>query len=465
MSNAIAVVARGNGVSAPSIIGEAPARIATGGKIRAGIQVLTRSAQQNPRAVRIYEEGVAEGLSFDQIDDAIKTAVPNIGSPLVPRNVPYFTVRRGDFAMPEICQQILDLYGEDRGDGVKRLYRFPVVFPADQWLTIMPHALKAYGSSQLKFWSQYSRDGRERFCMTYAPVPVDQSGRRALRTFGGRKHVARPENGGHCDPEVCKEYQNKQCNLTGKFIFFIPGVRTLHAMELPTTSFYSMQKARETLEQIAFMRGGRISGYLDGQQTFWMTKKLEEVPHIDDNGKPTRVKHWLIVLEAAIDPTRLLRLHDDDESRTYAADRALAVLNGLAPDGEVSDPEPLVVSDEDARATRVDAESVPASNDTQADVDASPIPRPQPVPPVAPAKAVASSPAVSGAADAAEVDAMVTHLGVAADLFAKYASKKYGAGWRLNANGVRKVRAEVAAHANDADGLKHKIEQELDVFA
>ena len=147
----------------------------------------------------------------------------------MPKNVPYFTVRRADFAMPEVADLILEKFGEDRGDGVVRLYRFPVVFPADAWQAIMPHALMCYGASQLKYWSEYSPDGRERYCMTFDPVPVDGNGKRTVRIFGGRKHVVRAENGGRCDPETCAEYQAKQCNLTGRFIFLIPGIPSINA--------------------------------------------------------------------------------------------------------------------------------------------------------------------------------------------------------------------------------------------
>ena len=65
--------------------------------------------------------------------------------------------------MPEVADLILQKFCEERDDGVRRLYRFPVVFPADVWQSIMPHALMCYGASQLKYWSQYSPDGRERF--------------------------------------------------------------------------------------------------------------------------------------------------------------------------------------------------------------------------------------------------------------------------------------------------------------
>ena len=72
---------------------------------------------------------MAAGQSFEQIERAIAEALPNLKTPLVPRNVPWFTVRAQDFPNPEIAREILDAYGEDRGEG-RRLYRFPVVFPS-----------------------------------------------------------------------------------------------------------------------------------------------------------------------------------------------------------------------------------------------------------------------------------------------------------------------------------------------
>jgi hypothetical protein len=265
-------LANGQHAHLPTIIGQTPARFPIGGKIRAGIKVLTQAAERNPTAKKLYAEGVASGKSFEDIEGDIAKAVAELRHALMPKNVPYFTVRRSDFAMPELAGLILEKYGEDRGDGAKRLYRFPVVFPTDVWQAIMPHALMCYGASQLKYWSEYSPDGRERFCMMFEKVPVDGNGKRALRIFGGRKHVRRPENNGLCDPEKCPEYQSRQCNLTGRFIFLIPGIPSISAIELATNSFYSMKAARQTLETIAFMRGGRISGFLEGKTSFMMTK-------------------------------------------------------------------------------------------------------------------------------------------------------------------------------------------------
>jgi hypothetical protein len=127
------LVEQGGSIAAPSLLGQGPARIPTGGRIRAGIKVLTRKAAEQPQAQAIYDQGVAAGRSFEQIERAIAEALPDLKTPLAPRNVQWFTVRPQDFANPEIAGQILEAHGEDRGEG-RRLYRFPVVFPTDHWL-------------------------------------------------------------------------------------------------------------------------------------------------------------------------------------------------------------------------------------------------------------------------------------------------------------------------------------------
>ncbi|WCE03603.1 hypothetical protein [Pseudoxanthomonas sp. JBR18] len=112
-----------------TVLGQGNVRIPTAGKIRAGIKVLTQKAATQPKARALYEQGVAAGKTFDQIEQAIAATLPELRHPLVPRNVPWFTVRGQDFPNPVLAQQILDAYGEDRGEG-RHLYRFPVVFPA-----------------------------------------------------------------------------------------------------------------------------------------------------------------------------------------------------------------------------------------------------------------------------------------------------------------------------------------------
>jgi len=399
-------------------------RIPTAGKIRAGIKVLTQKAAALPRARELYEQGVAAGQTFDQIEQAIVAALPALKHPLVPRNVPWFTVRGQDFPNPALAQQILDAYAEDRGEG-RHLYRFPVVFPSDQWQTVMPHELAAWGTHEKRYWSEYADDGRTRMCMCHAPVPMLPSGKRALRLFGGRKTVPRAENGGRCDPEACAEYQSRQCNLSGRFLFFIPGIRSISAFELHTNSFYAMNAAIQKFQTIAFMRGGRISGFLDRERTpFWFGKRLMEVAHIDEQGQAVRVPQWIIELEAPVDVTALLR-EGEDEAVLAQAETATQVLSGNAP---------LVA----APAEVTDAA------------------------PAAPEPSVPTAKALDGQPPSVEaVLARAQDLGVASERFEDYARRRWGAGWKLNPHGRRRVLDELERYRNDPQGYADKIDAEL----
>ncbi|CUR48459.1 hypothetical protein BN2364_4018 [Alloalcanivorax xenomutans] len=310
----------------PSVLGERAARIPVGGKIRSGIKVLTAAARKLKGAQEIYDAGVQAGSTWDQIEKAIRERCNPQRSPLTPRNVPYFTVRRADFTVPETADRIMEIYGEEL-DGVRRLLRFPVIFATDSWQANMPHALRAYTASQLKYWSEYTADG-DRICMTKATIQVDSRSRRAHRPFGGRPNVPRPDTGGVCDPDQCPEYQARKCTLSGSLLFFIPGIPGSSAIELPTTSYYSLQQARQKMEMVAYLRGGRISGTHDGQPIFYLTKSEEEVSMIDsETGQPRRVKQFLVSLEANIDMQRVFRAAEVRRLEAGAAgERAAAAL-------------------------------------------------------------------------------------------------------------------------------------------
>lgn len=415
-----------------TVLGRAASRIPTSGKIRAGIQVLTRKAAENPAACELYDQGVAAGCTFEQIASAITEAVPQLTHPLVPRNVPWFTVRSQDFPNPETARQILDAYAEDRGDG-RHLYRFPVVFPSDQWPVVMPHELAAWGTHEKRYWSEYAADGRTRLCMQHAPVP--RVGERAVRLFGGRKVMPRPDNGGVCDPEACAEYQRHQCNLSGRFLFFIPGIRSISAFELHTTSFYAMNAAIQKFETIAFMRGGRISGFFDRQgTTFWFTKRLMEVSHLDEQGQAVRVTQWIIDLEAPVDVAALLR-ESEDEAVLAQADVATQLLAGAVP----ADTGTPVVPP---------APPAPASSES--------------VPLPASAECAAARGASAGQApDLAVVLALAQTYGIAPERFEAYAGRRWGAGWTLNPRGRRRVWDELERYRNDPAGYADKIDAEL----
>ena len=420
MANAIMTI-HGGPVVPATVLGQGASRIPTAGKIRAGIKVLSRSASEQPRAREIYDQGVAAGESFEQIEKAIADALPKLKTPLVPRNVAWFTVRGRDFANPALAQQLLDAFGEDRGEG-RRLYRFPVVFPSDYWQTVMPHELAAWGANEKRFWSEYSPDGRVRHCRCHAPVPVADNGKRAIRLFGGRKTMLREENGGVCEPESCHEYQAKQCNLSGRFLFFVPGIRSISAFELHTNSFYAMNAAIQKFETIGFLRGGRISGFLDRQRTpFYLSKRLMEVSHIDEQGRAVRVPQWIIELEAPVDVSALLRGPEDDDAAIVQGELASQVLEGAQSVVETS-----------AVADRV-ADSEPASTGD------------------------------GGEPTLDKVIARAGAIGLSADVYLAYTDRRWGSGWKLNRQGRRRAWDELERYRNDPQGYVDKVESEMKV--
>ncbi|MTW10111.1 hypothetical protein GM658_05805 [Pseudoduganella eburnea] len=431
-------------LSAPTVpitlLGQREPRIPTAGKIRAGIKVLTKKAASNPRVKALYDDGVVSNATFDEIERKIIEAFPGIENPLVPKNVAWFTVRPNDFPNPALADQILALYGEDRGDGIRRLYRFPVMFPADRWQAVMPHELACWSRNEKRYWSEYGSDGHTRFCKMHAPARIDERTRRVVRTFGGRGTQLRPENDGRCDPENCPEFQGRHCNLTGRFIFYIPGIKSLDAFELHTNSFYALSRAIERFETIAFLRGGRLAGFLDRRHTpFFLTKKLREVSHLDPKtGQPVRSAHWIIELEAPIDVSALL-IEQDRDAAIQLAEDAVRTLQGEA-----------------SRDLQVPALQVaPSATETFAPC-APTLDAPQ-----APTATGEGAPASTPAAGTEAIYALAATLGVSPERLDAYADWHWGVGWRRNAQGSARVLAELEDFRSDPQGLIDKIAAEI----
>ena len=481
MSN---IAVRMPGEVAHTILGQSSGRIRSGGKIRAGIKVLTKAAARNEDVKRIYDEGVAKGLAFDDIEKQIKNAFPTLpGTPLVPKNPPFFTVRPGDFANPKVAEQLLKVHGEDRGDGL-RLYRFPVVFPSDRWQDVLPHSLRVWGSSGLKFWAEYSEDGTQRHCMRYA-APAQAGNGKVVRLFGGRRTEARCA----CVPEECAEYQGRQCNLQGSLIVYVPGVESVLPLEIATQSFYGMSDMINTMRNVAFMRGGRISGVLDRDgRTFYLTKQLKTVTHIDDAGQPARVDHWLMTLEAPIDVVALLRAQDDETLR-LTADEAASVLSvgsvervepatqveaanaagGSEGAGLVRDAQPGAQPAAQSPAATIEptgqdagAQATKRRLDAEPRKEASRSPAAEATVGGGAAGDGAAAPAVStvGGGPLQHLHTMLAEMEVGVDEFDGYAKRKWGQGWTKNPAGVNRAAAFVESHAGDHGALKHKIAQD-----
>ena len=315
-----------------------------------------------------------------------------------------------------------------------------MIFPSDMWQTVMPHELVAWARTTERYWSEYAPDGRVRYCKTYAPIPTTDSGKRIIRVFGGRKTTLRSENGGLCDPESCEEYQQRECNLSGRFLFFIPGIKSISAFELHTNSFYAMNAAIQKFETIAFMRGGRISGFLDAQRTpFYLSKKLMDVPHIDETGRAVRVKQWIIELEAPVDVTALLRVNDDGETAIVQAQTASQILEGTT--------------------TGANGFVVHHSADQPLAAAQSEVPDPTH------AKNGKVAPAAKAAPGIEQIIDVARSYGLDAAQYESYAERRWGSGWKLNASGRKGALDELERYRNDPRGFREKVATELELFA
>ncbi|MGG2041443.1 hypothetical protein [Burkholderia gladioli] len=283
-----------------SVVEERAMRPPVIGKIRPGIKVLTSGARNNPNAVALYEAMAAAGDSFETIGKAIESRC-QIRNALAPRNTDYFTCRRSDFNNPDVADEILRLYGEDRGHGA-RLYRFPVLFAFNDWMQNIPNEMAAWGSSGRKYFSEYGGDGL-RYCKTYAKVERDPRAQRAFRHFGGRDVIFRQDDAipdGICNPEHCPQYQGRQCNLGAHFVFAIPDIKGLGLIELPTNSIYVLQKAYAAMKTVQLARG-KLTG-----TRFWISKREFDITRINDQGESVRQPQMLTVLDADIDIGALL---------------------------------------------------------------------------------------------------------------------------------------------------------------
>ncbi|BCF95253.1 hypothetical protein [Paraburkholderia largidicola] len=450
-----------------SVVEERALRPPVIGHIRPGIKVLTSKARGNARAVELYENMVSAGESFDAIAMALESKC-NLKNALAPKNTPYFTCRRSDFTNPDVADEILKLYGEDRGEGLK-LYRFPVLFAFNDWMQNLPNQMTVYGSNGRKFWSQYERDGI-RYCMTYAKVARDQRAQRAVRHFGGRTVIRRQDEAiadGICDPEQCPQYQARQCNLSASFIFAVPDIKGLGLIELPTNSIYVLQKAYSAMQTVQLARG-KLTG-----TRFWITKREFDITRINEQGEAVRTPQMLTVLDADIDIGALLDAAEDAAPALDAANQAVALIEAsgnVVPIGNVDRAittlTPMTeVAGAGGASSPVVALTEPASSSVPATgnpTDAQPVPGPL-------LQHVLAG-QYPGGAEAPEslsckrdrMSDLLQRLGLSADdrkqAFRIYAHTTFGRGWAERATDVDRMNERLAKALTDPAGLDREID-------
>lgn len=280
-------------------------QVRPGGKIRAGIKVLTKTAMNNPKAVRLYEEGVAQRLKFTEIEKKIESAT-GIRNSMYPRNTPFFNVAASDFGMPEIASLIVQKYGEVRDDDTQpHLYRFPVVFHSDDLNEVYPNEFKRHGFEP-HYESHYGDDG-ERYCRYLPEVTAEMAAEhrvRRIKKMPRREKVIR----GLCDPGNCAEFQQGQCKFRGRLLFYIPGIPTTGMLSMETSSEYAAEAIWSDLERIRDALGTlpRMNPNNPGAPIFWITKVLEPRTYFDEHGQKKSGFQWVPKLQADIDIGALL---------------------------------------------------------------------------------------------------------------------------------------------------------------
>lgn len=280
------------------LLSEAPRRrIPIAGTIYPGTKVLTKATSASARFKEIYAEGIAAGRSFEQIEGDLVAAGAG-DNPLRMLNLPFFRIRGADFVDPANADKMLEMYGEDMaersGKLVRRVRRFPVMFPTDDESIVIPHSLMSYRASTLRYFSKEERGQRK--CMLLGAMPA------GTRAFGGRPELENPERP-VCDPNRCPEYQSNNCNLTGAFQFYVPGIVGSGLLRVPTRSFYSISEALTQMRLVRQLRGS-IAGLVDGKPFFHLSRELREVSWLAPEG-PRRIQQYLIVLTADLDMVQM----------------------------------------------------------------------------------------------------------------------------------------------------------------
>lgn len=281
-----------------SIVGDVPLRVPIAGRIRPGFKRLTKDAQSHPEVVKVYEDCLNLGLGYDQIAKRIEVDAKYKKIALVPENTPYFTIRRGEFVNPAVADLIIEKYGEVRPlhPNEKRIYALPIVLATDNWLDTLPHTLTVFNASGRAYWAEYQPDGT-RVCNTFGSPPTPQF-KAERRLYGGRPIILREENGGICNPDACLQWQKKECHLKGAFRFYVAGIPGIAMVEIPTSSFYSLTGARDTLAMLTAARG-RLAGFQNGKPVLWVSKRREKVARYrPELGRSVPELQWLIRLES-----------------------------------------------------------------------------------------------------------------------------------------------------------------------
>ena len=365
-------------------------------------------------------------MTMDQAEYKIKQET-DIKFPFRPENTQWFNIKPEDMeGGVSAAKQLMDLYGEVRADGIKRLYRLPVVFPD------MSGGAEDFFKSQfsvpvgpVKYRSQYGDDGT-RHCVY--PEPIDPVAQAKRTKFTKRGLKIR----GECEPQSCYEYGSGKCKFKGELHFYIPGMSGSGFFKMMTGSANASEDIFTRIQDLYTRLAGRLPKFTpDMRAVFSITKVLKQMVYFTPEGKESKSDQWVPSIETQIEMPKLLMLEE----------RRKLELAAPVASPQVSMPQAWLANAVDGpvvRVTKVDSDGV-IQNVTELDGQSSAKPQPQEIMPIS--KVISL-----------QVNLANTPMGMFIDLTEKYdlgdelevwADGKYGTGWDENEITVGKVHAEV----------------------
>jgi hypothetical protein len=290
------------------------------GIIRPGIKVPTGACSKEQIAK--YEAMLAEGASFDTIDQALISMAGKTAkrSYLRPSNADHFTVRAEDFRNPADAQRLLDLYA-DPADG--KLRAFPVWFPQGGIAQCIPHNFRGFvGGGIIRYASYYAPDGelRCRWIDADAWAKIQKESRGPKRADYAERHCPGDRNKEN-DPDLCPDYKAKRCRFGGLYRCNVPGVSGIGEVIIPTNSWYGLGDAVANLYRVQDVFG-RIHGLFHGQPFLEARKVQEEVSHEGQRGL-----QWIITVMPSVDMMELAAANEPGQVAARAR-AALTMLGG-----------------------------------------------------------------------------------------------------------------------------------------
>ena len=274
------------------------------GVIRTGIKLPTKATRENQRAMELYQRGIAAHEKFDTIEKNIQEAC-KIKYPLAPNNPAFFYVNRENFRNPAAADEIIEKYGEDRGDGKGRqVYKFPITPCSDIPTKFLSMRFNAYkGLDGKSYHSEYVGD--RLMCMTLPDIVADGDDK-AKRM---RKMPRKPITVRECDPDNCAHFGNRKCKQLIEFKCYIPGT-TAGLISFSTSSEYAGKgiflEFKEIVETLGF-----IPRLFNGEPVFYIAKELRQTSYVNDNGELVTGMQWTATLIKNIDMAKLVAIQQD----------------------------------------------------------------------------------------------------------------------------------------------------------